>query len=190
MKYIIALFACLFSLSAQAADSYSFDPSHTNILWHASHFGFSSPSGRFGIKEGTLTLDEAAPEKSSVSVVVDTTDLVTGIAKFDAHLKSADFLDVEKFPTAQFTSTKVEVTGKNTANVYGDFTLHGVTKPVVLQVTLNKMGEHPMSHKQAVGFSASTMIKRSEFGIDKYVPSISDEVQIAIEAEATTGMPK
>ncbi len=173
-----------FSAPALAADSYNLDPAHSNILWHASHFGFSSPSGHFGIKTGKIMLDEAKPENSSVEVTIDTTSLVTGVEKFDKHLKSADFLDSEKFPTATFKSTKVAMTGKDTADVQGDFTLHGVTKPVVLKVKLNKIGEHPMTQKKAAGFTASTVIKRSEFGIDKYVPKVSDEVRIDIEAEA------
>lgn len=180
----LSLLSSPFCLTAQAADSYSFDPNHTNILWHANHFGFSSPSGRFGIKSGTLMLDEATPGSSTVEVTIDTKSLVTGISKFDAHLMSADFLDTDKFPTASFKSTRVEVTGKDTANVYGNFTLHGVTKPIVLKTRFNKMGDNPITRKKTVGFSASTVIKRSEFGVDKYVPNVSDNVQIEIETEA------
>lgn len=177
-------------VAAQAADSYQFDPTHTNIVWRASHFGFSSPSGRFGIKEGMLVLDEAAPEKSTVNVTIDAASLVTGIDKFDDHLKGEEFLDTSKFPDATFKSTKVELLegggkGPAQASVAGDLTLHGVTKPVVLTVTLNKQGDHPMNQKKTVGFSATTTIKRSEFGIDKYTPGVSDEVVISIEAEAS-----
>ncbi len=171
-------------VAAQAAETYNFDPNHTNINWNANHFGFSNPSGRFGLKEGTLVLDDAAPANSSVNVTIDVTGLVTGIPKFDEHLKSADFLDAEKFPEATFKSTNVETGADNTAKVTGDLTLHGVTKPVVLDVKLNKQGENPMSKIKSVGFSGKTVIKRSEFGIDKYVPNVSDEVTIAIEAEA------
>ena len=180
--------AAVLSLSlgtaAQASDSYSLDPNHTNILFHANHFGFSSPSGRFGIKDGTLALDEQDPAKSEINVTIDTTSLATGMDKFNEHIKSPDFLDAGKFPTATFKSTKVEVTGKDTAKVSGDLTLHGVTKPVTLDVKLNKEGEHPMTKKKAVGFSASTTIKRTDFGVDKYVPGVSDDVKIEIESEA------
>lgn len=188
MKKHILFLSLLFSsfcFTAQAAETYNFDPSHTNILWHATHFGFSSPSGRFGIKSGTITLDEAAPQNSSVNVTIDIKSLVTGISKFDAHLLSADFLDTGKFPTAVFKSTKLEMTGKDTADIYGDFTLHGVTKPVMLKAKLNKIGTNPMNNKKTVGFSASTIIKRSDYGVDKYVPNVSDDVRIDIEAEAT-----
>lgn len=171
-------------VAAQAAETYHFDPNHTNINWNANHFGFSSPSGRFGLKDGSITLDEATPANSSVNVTIDVKGLVTGIPKFDEHLKTADFLDAEKFPEATFKSTKVEPGADNTAKVTGDLTLHGVTKPVVLDVKLNKQGENPMTKVKSVGFSGKTVIKRSEFGIDKYVPNVSDEVTIAIEAEA------
>ncbi|MCE3231909.1 MAG: yceI 1 [Rickettsiaceae bacterium] len=185
---IVSSLLLSFPLATQAAD-YTFDPSHTNILWHTSHFGFSSPSGRFGIKSGNINLDETTPKNSSVNVVIDTNDLVTGITKFDDHIKSPDFLDVKKFPTATFKSTSVEPTGDKTADVRGDFTLHGVTKPIVLKVTLNKIGEHPMTHNKTVGFTASTTIKRSEFGIAKYVPDVGDDVQIDIESEASVQAP-
>jgi len=190
MKRILLATAAVVILSlpvaAQAADNYQLDPTHTNIVWRASHFGFSSPSGRFGIKEGTLSLDEATLEKSTINVTIDAASLVTGIDKFDDHLKSEDFLDTSKFPDATFKSTKVELAaGKNHATVTGDLTLHGVTKPVTLDVTLNKQGDHPMNQKKTVGFSATTTIKRSEFGIDKYAPGVSDEVVITIEAEAS-----
>lgn len=178
-----ALFA--FGISgAQAAETYKFDQTHTNIVWHASHFGFSNPSGRFGITEGTLVLDEAAPEKSTVDVTIDVAGLVTGIPKFDDHLKSEDFLNTEKFPTATFKSTAVEVTGENTAKVTGDLTLHGVTKPVTLDMKLNKLDASPMTQVKTAGFSGSIILKRSEFGITTYVPNISDEITIGIEAEA------
>lgn len=190
MKRILLATAAIvmFSLpvTAHAADSYQFDPMHTNINWRANHFGFSSPSGHFAIKEGSVVLDEAAPDKSTVNVTIDTASLATGFDKFDDHLKGEDFLNTDKFPDATFKSTKVEPAkdGK-TAKVEGELTLHGVTKPVVLDVTLNKQGDHPMNQKKTVGFSATVTIKRSEFGIDKYTPGVSDEVQISIEAEAS-----
>ncbi len=177
-----AALAFLLPVSAQAADTFKLDPMHTNILFHANHFGFSNPSGHFGIVQGALQLDEKEPSKSSLDVVVDVNSLLTGVPKLDEHLKSDAFLDAGKFPTAEFKSTKVETKG-DTATVTGDFTLHGVTKPVTLQVKLNKKGEHPMTHKTAVGFTASTVLKRSDFGVTAYVPNVSDDIKIDIESE-------
>ena len=167
-----------------AAENYTLDPNHTNIYWSANHFGFSNPSGKFATVEGTLVLDEAKPDASKVDVKISTGSVITGIEKFDAHLKSDAFFDIVKFPTATFVSDKVEITGKETAKVHGNLTLHGVSKPVVLDVHLNKIGENPINKKKTAGFSASTVIKRSEFGINFALPGVSDDVKITIETEA------
>lgn len=172
-----------FAISAHAADTYKLDPSHTAITWHVNHFGFSTPSGKFMSADGEITLDEANPSASSVNVTIDVAGINSGVAKLDEHLKTPDFLDVAKFPTATFKSTKVTPTGKDTAKVVGDLTLHGVTKPVTLDVKLNKVGENMMKLKTA-GFTASTTFKRSEFGITTYVPNLGDDVKIEIESEA------
>lgn len=185
-KTLMAAVAAL-ALSAapvMAAETFHFDPTHTSVTWHAGHFGFSTPSGKFASVNGTVTLDEKAPEKSTVEIKIDTAVLVTGIEKFDAHLKSADFFNVEKYPAAHFKSTKVTVTGQDTAKVEGILTLLDVAKPVTLDVKLNKIGENPFNQKKQVGFTASTVIKRSEFGINYALPNVPDDVKIDIEAEA------
>ena len=133
--------------------------------------------------EGTLSLDEAKPEDSKVSATIQLANLVTGIDKLDEHLKSPDFFDAAQFPTATFVSDKIEVGTNNTAKVHGTLTVHGVSKPVVLDVTLNKIGENMMKKKTA-GFSISTTLKRSDFGMDKYAPALGDDVKIHIESEA------
>lgn len=184
-KMFLATTALVLALAApaQAADTYKLDPTHTAITWHVTHFGFSTPSGKFMNVDGTLVLDEANPAASKVNLTVPVTELDTGLAKFDEHLKSKDFLDTATYPTATYASDKVEVTGKDTAVVHGSLTLHGVTKPVDLKVKLNKIGEN-MFHKKTAGFSATTSFKRSDFGITTYVPNIGDGVVIDIEAEA------
>lgn len=171
------------SLSAEAAETYKLDASHTAIVWHVNHFGFSTPSGKFMNVDGEVTLDEANPSASSVKVTIQMADVNSGVAKLDEHLKAPDFFDVAQYPTATFASTNVEVTGKDTAKVTGDLTLHGVTKPVVLDVKLNKIGEN-MKKLKTAGFTASTVIKRSDFGISTYVPMLGDEVTLNIESEA------
>lgn len=172
-----------FALSAQAADTYTLDSSHTAVTWHVSHFGFSTPSGKFMSATGEVTLDEANPAASSLKVSIDVTQMNSGVPKLDEHLKTPDFFDVAKYPTATFVSKKVEVTGKDTAKVTGDFTLRGVTKPLTLDVKLNKIGENMMKLKTA-GFTASTTIKRSDFGMTAYVPNLGDDIKIDIESEA------
>lgn len=174
-----------FSSAYAAAETYTLDPGHTNVVWRVNHLGFSTQSGKFGAAEGTLTLDEAAPEKSKVEAKIPVASLVTGNDKLDTHLKSKDFFNLEAFPTATFVSDKVEPTGKDTAKVTGTLTLLGVAKPVTLDVKLNKIGEHPMSKKKSVGFNATTTIKRSDFGMSFGVPNVSDEVSIDIAAEGS-----
>ena len=173
---------------ALAADSYTLDPTHTAVVFHISHFGFSTPSGKFMNTEGTLVLDEKNPAASKVNVTIPITTIDTGVAKLDEHLKTKDFFDAATFPTATFTSDKVDVTGKDTAIVHGTLTLHGVAKPVVLNVKLNKLGEN-MFKKQTAGFTATATLKRSDFGMTTYLPGLGDEVKLDIESEAnlTTG---
>ncbi len=184
MKKFLSLIISFFFISqAQAVETYKFDPNHTNITWFANHFGFSNPSGKFTETEGKIILDRANPKKSSVEITIKTASISTGLAKFDNHLKSTDFFNVEKFPTATFVSTEVIPNGQNKATVKGDLTLLGVTNPVILNVKLNKTGINPLYQVKTVGFSASTTIKRSTFGIDYAIPGVSDVVKIAIEAE-------
>ncbi len=182
---IIATLVFLPSYSFAKEENYVLDPNHTNVIWSANHFGFSNVLGKFTKVEGKLTLDEDKPENSKVNVVVTTSSLITGIDKFDTHLKSDAFLDVGKFPVATFQSNKVEIiaVGKS-AKVYGNLTLHGVTKPLVLVVNLNKIGTSPISNKKVAGFSAATTIKRSEFGINFALPGVADFVNLIIESEA------
>lgn len=180
---LFALAAVSLASPALAADTYKFDGSHTAVTFHIDHFGFSKPSGKFMNVEGTLVLDEKAPANSKVNVTIPITQINTGVAKLDEHLKNKDFFDVEQFPTATFVSEKVDVKDATSATVTGNLTLHGVTKPVVLDVKLNKLGENFMK-KQTAGFTATTTIKRSDFGISAYLPGLGDDVKIDIESEA------
>jgi polyisoprenoid-binding protein YceI len=168
---------------AVASDVYMLDPAHTAVTWHINHFGFSNPSGKFMHVDGKLVLDQQHPETSSINVTIPIADLDTGVAKLDEHLKSKDFFEAAAYPTATFTSDKVEVTGKDTATVHGTLTLHGVSKPEVLTVKLNKIGEN-MFKKQTAGFTATATIKRSDFGMTTYLPALGDDVQLDIESEA------
>jgi len=154
------------------------------VLFSWNHFGFSNPTANLGQVDGTLVYDEAAPTKSTVEATLPLAGLDTFVPKLDEHLKSADFLDAAKFPTVTFKSTKVTSAGKDKLKVVGDLTVHGVTKPVTLDVTVNKVGPHPMMKVQTAGFDATATIKRSDFGVGAYVPNVSDEIKIRITTEA------
>ena len=168
-----------------AAGTYKLDPSHTDVLVQWSHMGFSNPSAHFGNAEGTLVYDATDVTKSTVEVTLPLSGLNSFTAKFDEHLRSADFFDAAKFPTATFKSTKVEAAGTNKLTVTGDLTVKGTTKPVTLDVTINGAGEHPMAKVPSVGFDATTTLKRSDFGVGAYAPAVSDEVKVRITTEAS-----
>ena len=183
--FISCLITLLFFIchSGFASEIYTLDPTHTEVLWHINHLGFSNPSGKW-MASGTLVLDEDNLINCQVRAIIQTADLVTALPELDSQLKSPLFFDVKRFPTATFVSNKIGRIGKQVAFVEGILTLHGVAKPVKLLVKLNKIGKNSFSNKKTVGFTASTKIKRSDFGMTSYMPGLSDEVNINIEAEA------
>lgn len=175
-----------FPLTAGAQDKvrhYVFDKDHTNIIWFAGHKGYSKSMGQFMDYSGDIVIDKANPAASSMTVVIKTGSIMTGLAKFDAHLKSPDFFNVGKYPTATFKSTKVTLDGENKAVVEGNFTMLGKTNPVTLKVKLNKMDMDYGAADTRAGFSAKTTLKRSLWGMKMYVPFVSDDIKIIIEAE-------
>ncbi len=171
--------------SARAAvETYTLDKAHTQIVFFVDHVGFSKSHGDFLDFDGSFDFDENNPESGSVEVSIKTASIdMVGNQKWIDHLKNADFFDVEKYPTMDFRSTGVEMTGENTAKLTGDLTLLGVTKPVTLDVTFNKAGKHPFSGKYVAGFSARGTLKRSDFGMTYGLPLIGDEVELRIEVE-------
>ena len=186
---VAALFA--FAGSAFAAPvTYKIDPNHTNVLASWSHFGFSNPSINFGEADGTIVYDADKVSASSVQVTLPLKGLSANAADFYDHLTSGDWFDAAQFPAATFKSTQVESAGEGKLKVTGNLTIKGVTKPVVLDVTLNRAGEQPMAKRAAVGFDATTTIKRSDFGLGKYVPNVSDEVKLHITTEAVVPKPE
>lgn len=187
IKILMIVFTLIFTDRIFAAETYTIDPNHSYVLWHISHFDFSHPSGKWMVAKGTLILDKEKLQNSKVNVTINVVDMVTGIPDLDKHLKGPLFFDVIKFPIATFVSDKVTRTGKESAKVHGLLSVHGVTKPITLDVKLNKIGTSPITNKETVGFTASTTLKRSDFGITTLLPGLGDEVKIDIEAEAFKG---
>ncbi len=180
---LAALFA--FAGSAFAAPvTYKIDPNHTNVLASWNHFGFSNPSINFGQADGAIVYDADNVAASSVQVTLPLQGISALAATFHDHLTSPDWFDAASYPDATFKSTKVEAAGAGKLKVTGDLTIKGITKPVVLDVTLNKAGEQPMAKRPAVGFDATATVLRSDFGLGKYVPNVSDEVTLRITTEA------
>ena len=170
--------------AAAPVQKFNIDNNHTQVTFTYDHFGFSNPSARLEQIKGSIELNQQDWSKSSVAVTMPLAGLHTGVEKLDAHLKSADFFDAEKNPDITFKSTKVEKAGSNTLKVTGDLTAHGVTKPVVLDVKINKIGENKMMQTTTAGFDADATIKRSDWGVGAYVPNVSDEVKIHITVSA------
>lgn len=165
--------------SRVAAGTYMVDTRHAQVQWSVNHFGFNDYFGIFGQPTGSLTIDPAKPNEAKVSVSIPVSELATSSAELTKYMQTPDFLDAAKFPAATFESTKVVATG-NTAKVTGNLTLLGVTKPVTLDATFTGAGSNPMSKKATVGFHGETTIKRSDFGMTKFLPLVGDDVKIAI----------
>ena len=168
--------------AAVEAGTYGTEPSHTRILFAVSHMGFSTWYGEFTGASGTLVLDPAKLASSQVDISVPTASVSTSNAKLDGELKGDQWFDATKFDTIRFHSTRVARTGANTADVTGDLTLHGVTKPVVLKAKFNAAGPNAMTKAYTIGFEVTGDIKRSDFGMSTYVPLISDDVHLIISA--------
>ncbi|WP_411833921.1 YceI family protein [Pseudoxanthomonas mexicana] len=180
--------AALFAMAVPAFAApvtYKLDPTHTDVIATWDHFGFSRPSAHFGKADGKLVYDAANVAASSVQVTLPLSGLNSFTDKFDEHLRSADFFEADKFPAATFKSTRVEAAGEGKLKVTGDLTIKDVTRPVVLDVTLNKAAEHPMKKVPAIGFDATATLKRSDFGLGRFAPMVSDEVALRITTEAT-----
>ncbi|WP_306027637.1 YceI family protein [Stappia sp. MMSF_3263] len=164
--------------------AYDFDKSHASLVFSYNHLGYSTTDGRFNDWNGELVIDQETPANSKIAMTVNVDSLATFWGERDAHFKSADFFEVEAHPTATFVSTTVEKTGENTLSVAGELTIKGITKPATFDVTINTIGEHPMAKTPAVGLDAKTVVKRSDYGMDMFVPYVGDEVTISFSAEA------
>lgn len=165
------------------AGRYLLDRSHGKITWSVSHLGFSTYTGQITDVDATLVLDPKEPARSTLEARIGTASAGTLDEKLDAHLKTPDFFNVAQHPTATFKSTRVEVTGPRTARVTGDLTLLGATKPVTLDVAFNQAGFHPINKSYTVGFDGRTVLRRSEWGMTKYLPGVGDEVSLHLEGE-------
>ncbi|NIK52791.1 YceI family protein [Xanthomonas arboricola] len=174
------------SLAATAAPvRYALDPVHTRVLFAVEHAGFSKALGTVSGTSGTLVFDpdDWASARLDVTVPLRRADL--GDAKWNEATLARNLLDAERFPDAHFVSTQVEASGENHAKVTGNLTLHGVTRPVTLDVTLNALKRHPLPpFRRTAGFSATATLSRAEFGIDAWKSMIGDTVELRIEAEA------
>jgi polyisoprenoid-binding protein YceI len=184
----------LVSPAIATAETYKIDPNHSQVGFSIRHL-FSKVPGKFNTYEGTISVDPKDLSKSVVEVSIDTASIDTGNKDRDSHLQSPDFFDAQKFPKMTFRSTSVVPQGTNKATMKGDLTMHGVTKPVSLEVEILGMGPG-MGGRKVGGFEAKGKINRQDFGVawNKALEGggaiLGDEVDIAINVEGVTEKPK
>jgi polyisoprenoid-binding protein YceI len=177
------------SLAAAAlplhATTYTLEPNYTQGVFRWNHLGFSSPAAQFAQGAGTLEFDRADPARSTVEVTIPLSSLSTGVPDLDEDFRSPSFFDTAHFPIATFKSTKVEKGATmERLKVTGELSLHGVTRPVTLEVTIVKIGTNARTGVPTIGFDAMTTLKRSDFGLGKYVPQVSDAIQMHLTVQA------
>lgn len=181
------LLAAALSTSASlafAAERYTLDSSHSQVLFSYNHLGFSTTFGMFSGFEGEIMFDQENPANSSVTVSMPTKSMFTGWEAREGHFMSEDFFGATDEDLITFVSTGIEVTGEGTANITGDLTMNDITKSVVLDAVLNQAGTNPLANKDWAGFDATTTLLRSDFGLGAFAPAVSDEVEVRISVEA------
>lgn len=164
--------------------AYTLDSSHSQVIFDYEHLGFSTTYGLFSGFEGDIMFDAEEPANSSVDVSILTRSMLTGWEARFGHFMSDDFFGADEDDMVTFTSTEINVTGENTAEITGELTMNDITQVVTLDTTLNQAGEHPMEGKPWLGFDATTTVLRSDFGMDMFTPFVSDEVNVVISLEA------
>lgn len=168
--------------------TWNIDPAHSHIEFAVKHLMIATVKGRFGVVRGTVHTDEADAAKGRVDIEIDADSIDTREPQRDAHLRSADFFDVEKFPKLTFRSTRISDVKEERFKLIGDLTIHGVTREVILDVTSEGRGKDPWGGERA-GFSATTKLKRSEFGLtwNQVLETggfvVGDEIRVSLDVE-------
>ncbi|PTA70685.1 MULTISPECIES: YceI family protein [unclassified Stenotrophomonas] len=189
-KQTLALTLALVSALATAAASakpvtYTIDPTHTQVDFRWNHLGLSNPAASVDVVSGTLIWDGEDPTMSSVQVSMPVSSIRTRVPVLDSDFQSEKFFNAALHPMITFRSTRLERIGISSSfRIHGDLTLHGITRPVVLDATLNGEAQHPMFKAPAIGFDATATIRRSDYGLSVALPMVSDEVEVRITVEA------
>ena len=187
---LACLAAACFALTPASAEPFVFDKGFTLITFSWSHLGLTRQMARFNGYDGVIEIDSAQPANSKIDVTLRTSSLQTGVDTFDRILRGPDYFDATTYPAITFKSSQVTRTSEKTADVAGELNIHGVSKPVILQVTLNLLGGHPSgaanptyAGKKVAAFSAKSQVLRSAWGLSRGTPLVSDEIDITIETE-------
>ncbi len=185
MKLALALALGLMTATAHAETTpYTFDTVHSKVMFKVKHLGFSYSYGEFTEFSGSFDFDQSDWSQSKVDITIPVDSLEMGDATWNDHMRAANYFNLAEYTEIRFTSTKLEKSDDKHGKLHGDLTVLGVTKPVVLDVTLNQQGPHPFNKKPRAGFSASGQFSRSEFGMKHMAPMVGDEVHVMIEIEA------
>jgi polyisoprenoid-binding protein YceI len=185
MRHLVIAAALFVAGSCAHATTYTIEARHTQGVVRWNHLGFANPSAQINGIEGTLVYDPAEPSKASVVATIPVARMATGVPDLDDDFRSAAFFDFEKFPTASFKSTHV-AKGKapDHLTITGDFMVHGMSRPLTLDVVVNKVGTNPRNQLATVGFEAHATLQRSDFGLGRFVPQVSDAVRVELTVEA------
>jgi len=184
IRTALAVLALALALPAAAEpETFTIDPNHTFPSWEITHFGVSVQRGRFNKTSGKISMDTAA-KTGTAEVIIDASSVDTGQPKLGEHLRGPDFFDVARFPSLAFKGTSFVFDGEKVKSVAGDLTLLGVTKPVTLNTVTFNCATHPAAKKKFCGGDFVATIKRSDWGLSKFVPMISDEVTLHVNLEA------
>ena len=182
---VAVLLACgaVSAAEPMPAGVYTLDPKHTSVIFRISHLGFSRFTGRFDRVEAEYTYNPEAPEKSSLDVTVYPGSVDTNVGELDEALCAENWFNTLKYPLATFHATHIELTGKTTAKITGDFTLHNVTHVLTLDAALVGAGTMPVLGTQVMGFSASGHFNRSDYGVSNLEPMVGDDITLEIDTE-------
>ncbi len=178
-----AAFALVAATAIAEPVTYEVEPNHSSVVFEAKHFNTSTVRARIPAKSGSITVDTAA-RTGKLNVVMDTGNVNSGIAKFDTHLKSADFFNAERFPEASFVATDFRFDGDKVTAVNGFLNLIGNSKPVTLTATSYNCYQSPAYKKQVCGGDFVTTIKRSEWNVNYGIPFVPDDVKLLVQIEA------
>lgn len=180
---LIAAACALPSLVSAAPETWRFDPVHTQIWFSSDHQKFSHPLGRLRIKSGWFQFDAKDWSTGRVDVVIDLAAADMGDTKWSDTVKSGQFLDTARWPTAHFVSRSIEQKDATHGVIHGELTFHGESKPIDVAFTLNRIGNDPYAFKQKAGFSATATLHRFEFGMTRYKDVVGDDVKLRLEIE-------
>jgi len=189
MSCLIAIVLTASGAANAAPVDYRFDPVHSHLQFGADHMGFSTSIGRFTRWQGEFTYDPDNPGANRVEVTIDIASLDLGDEQWNRTMLERKWFDVERFPQARFVGHRFELVDINRARVHGELTLKGISAPVTLEVRINRIGTHPYTLKATAGFSATTTLSRSAFGLNALEGTLADAVEIRIEVEGQRARP-